>query len=98
MNILKIFEKNGFSPKGGKTLYKKLYPDHVVISDASVVGEKSGTLWSGDIDLTTDYDSLSKISEELNESLYVLHNGDLSSSLERIKEMSIAKITSKTLK
>lgn len=78
-----------------KESYKKLYPDHVVLLNSCVFGEKSGKLWCGDVDLTVDYDSLVSISEKLNESLYVLHNSDTQAEGDEIANRAIAKIKTK---
>lgn len=78
--IIDIFDKNKLMLSriisGSKSGYFNKYPSHLVIFNANVIGEKSGKIWWGDLDINKDSKNLKKISEELEEKLYVLRESD----------------------
>ena len=67
---------NGRMVCGSKSTYKNKYPDHMVIFNANIVIRSKGKIWCGDLDIDIDGDKLYKISKELGEHLYVLHEMD----------------------
>lgn len=77
---IEIFNKNdlllGRMICSCKSYYRTKNPGNLVIFNANVIGEKSGKIWYGDLDITKDGKNLKKVSEELNERLYVLREMD----------------------
>lgn len=67
---------NGRMICGSKSTYRTKYPDHMVIFNANVITKSNSKLWYGDLDINIDGDKLIKISKELGEHLYVLHEMD----------------------
>lgn len=80
LEVQDIFDKNNLMLSriisGSKSGYLNKYPSHLVIFNANVIGEKSGKIWWGDLDINKDSKNLKKISKELEEKLYVLRESD----------------------
>ena len=58
-----------------KSSYLSANPDNLVMFNANIYSDE-GRVWWGDIDVTKDKDTLTKISKELGETLYVLSEYD----------------------
>lgn len=57
---------------GSEVDYKNQNPEHLVVSDATVVSLKRGKIWLGDLDVTIDEEKLIAVSRELGEHLYII--------------------------
>lgn len=79
-DIYNIFMANhlmtGRMISGSKSGYREQYPDNLAIFNANIVIESRGKVWHGDLDVTLDYENLEKVSEALEEPLYILREMD----------------------
>lgn len=79
-DLYKIFMNHGLMMgrmiSGSKSGYRDRYPENLVVFNANIVTKKRGKVWHGDLDITTDYENLEKISEVLEEPLYILREHD----------------------
>jgi hypothetical protein len=79
-DIYQIFMSNnlmtGRMISGSKSGYMEQYPDNLVVFNANIVIESRGKIWHGDLDITRDYENLEKVSEVLEEPLYILYEMD----------------------
>jgi hypothetical protein len=55
-----------------KSTYRKTYPDSEVYFNANIFTKNSGKIWWGDIDLTTEGETLQAIANQAGEDLFVL--------------------------
>ena len=62
---------NGAMISGSKSGYLQSYPNNVVVFNSNICTE-GGKVWYGDIDITKSKDSLIKLAEALDSTLYVL--------------------------
>ena len=60
---------------GSKSLYSKRHPTNVVIFNSNVCTAE-GKIWYGDIDFTNDAGTLVLLAQQLNKTLFVLHEMD----------------------
>jgi hypothetical protein len=60
---------------GSKSGYRERYPRHVAVFNANVC-LKEGKIWHGDLDLTLDEPKLVELARQLDQIVYVLHEGD----------------------
>lgn len=78
--IIEIFCKHnlflGRLISWSKTAYREMNPNNFVVFNANIVVPSKGKIWYGDLDITKDSDTLKKISEEINEPIYVLKEMD----------------------
>lgn len=79
-DMYQIFMSNhlmiGRMISGSKSGYNEDYPDNLVVFNANIVIESRGKIWHGDLDVTRDYERLEKVSEALEEPLYILREMD----------------------
>jgi hypothetical protein len=79
-DIYQIFMSNnlmtGRMISGSKSGYMEQYPDNLVVFNANIIIESRGKIWHGDLDITRDYENLEKVSEALEEPLYILREMD----------------------
>jgi hypothetical protein len=60
---------------GSKSMYRRTYKDHLVVFNANVC-TRAGKIWYGDLDITLDTESLQKLADALDETVYVLYESD----------------------
>jgi hypothetical protein len=88
-----IFFNNNFIPGrlifGSKSGYRQRNPDNIIYFNANIITKTGGKIWYGDIDLNKDYKILLKISNDLNENLYILSemDGRFGKESEKIEEL-----------
>ena len=70
------FEARGF--KIGRYLSNgKSGPEnHIMVWNGNIITEKYGKIWFGDLNLTTESESLQQIADEIGEDLYILKEHD----------------------
>jgi hypothetical protein len=74
--IVEELKESGFNlsrmVSGSKSYYHEKNPQNVVLFNANIVDKKLGKCWWGDIDLTTDALTLTRIAKKLKTTFYVL--------------------------
>ena len=92
-DIQKIFEAHGFHSgrmiAGSKSRYVEKHSNDLIIFNANVIMREYGKVFYGDTNLTEDYKMLKRISECLNETLYILweHGGRFGAENDPIDEL-----------
>ena len=75
-----VFKKNelfmGRMIGSSKSTYRNNHPKDTIVFNANIVIESKGKIWYGDLNVTEDYKKLEKISNELDEHLYILYEMD----------------------
>ena len=61
---------------GSKSLYRKHYPDNMVVFNSNLCTREYGKIWYGDIDITRSKDDLIRVSEILGRDIYILYEMD----------------------
>jgi len=79
-DIYQIFSSNGLMTgrmiSGSKSGYWEEHKENLIVFNANIVIETRGKIWHGDLDVTLDYERLEKVSEALEEPLYILREMD----------------------
>jgi len=75
-----VFISSGFPLgrliSGSKSGYSRAHPTHTTVFNSNVVAWSLGKIWFGDLDLTTDGETLKIIARKIKEPLYVLYEMD----------------------
>ncbi|MEK0381896.1 MAG: hypothetical protein QQN48_02510, partial [Nitrosopumilus sp.] len=96
-----LFEENnllmGRMIGGSKSSYMKLHSKDTIVFNANIIIESKGKIWHGDLNVTEDYEKLEKISNGLDEHLYILREmdarfGDENESIDKLIKKAIVKI------
>jgi len=79
-DIFQIFSSNGLMMgrmiSGSKSGYWENHKENLIVFNANIIIESRGKIWHGDLDVTLDYEKLEKVSEALEEPLYILREMD----------------------
>lgn len=92
-DIYKIFMNFGLMMGrmicGSKSEYWKTHRDNLIVFNANIIIESREKVWHGDLDVTEDYEKLEKVSEALEETLYILNEMDarFETENESVKEL-----------
>lgn len=67
-------------------LYKKRFPDSLLIQDAILYTTTDKIIWRGDVDLVRDADTLMRITEQIGKVIYVFSREGLADYLAGVED------------